>query len=653
MVDDIISSEYGAWASEKTMTTLLSEIEKLAGLGEAQKKALQDSVKEIKKTGKASVSKQEAVSVGKQFTTGLKKSTHAALDSAAGFDKLGGPMKDFAKSLKDSSMGMKVGLAGLGGIFALIGKGAAIYEKNLDTLGALSQRGVMLEGSYLGIQRTLAMTGMSLDQFNEISMKYTRVIGQNGLQAINNLTAKTSALAGGFKVFGITTADATEDIAEYLDQQRLVGVFRAANDRGQAAAIQQNMKDLTAYSKVLNVSTDDMMAAARTMFDDADLQAELFSIIDPTERQKAQDAFAKTSKAMAAMGAPGEEMLKNLTDIAAAPNPYGSEAYIRLSKAGQVEMANSLVAMAQAGKRGEDTTLAQVQAAMILTDEQIEQQRALRTVNGELRAEATTRVNMSKAAKEAQANDVENRRKASAEGIKTEEEYYTWLTKVNKDAQGAASLQDGLNKAKATADRAVIVGLDLLIRKLGEEEGVSKALDSAGTAIAGLTAKANLWLDGLQDSDNPLAMIASAISDTVTYLAEAIVSAITAGFMSLSENSVTGKIGKGASNVARWFSGADEKDAYALMSPEEQEAEDKRKYYSGGGALGRITPYKRPEMTANDTATYESIKNRQASGQELGEHSTALLEKFDRIAVGVEDLVKKTDKANQQRAEKE
>ena len=185
---DVTSSMYGQWATEKTLADLLDTIKDLAGTSEEQKKILQRQVTEIKKTGKASgsggkLNKQE-VSASKALTSGLKDAASASLDSAAGLDKLSGPLKGFGKSLKNSSASFKVGLAAMGGLFGLIGKGIGIYKSNLAVISGLSDKGIMLEDGYLGINETLARTGMSLDRFAEFTDKYTRVVGLNGLKAI-------------------------------------------------------------------------------------------------------------------------------------------------------------------------------------------------------------------------------------------------------------------------------------------------------------------------------------------------------------------------------------------------------------------------------------------------------------------------------------
>lgn len=631
---DVTSSMYGAWASEKTLIDLLDTIKDLAGTSEEQKKILQRQVTEIKKTGKATsggAGGKKDVKLSKELTSGLKKAGSEALDTAAGFDKLsGGPLKDFGKSLKKSSTSMKIGLGVMGGMFGLIGKGIAIYKDNLSVVTGLSDKGLILEEGYLGINRSLAMTGMSLEQFSEFTNKYTRLVGQNGMKALNNFTKEAGAAAGGFHTFGLTTADATEYAAEYLDQQRMAGVFQTALDRKESAALVQNIEDMTRYSKVLNVSRGDLEAASRTMMTNADLQAELFSIEDPDVRKKAQEALRMSALQLASMGEEGQKVSEYLTDIAASPNPYGSASYIQLVENGQTELANSLVNMSNANKSGVSQTLEQTQAMLALTDEQIRNNAALRLNNGAMRDEAVLRTNLGKNAAEAQLQLAENRRKFEEENGKLgEEAFLKWLGQADESAKGAAALEDGVNKVKATMDRFIIEGLTAATKALIGEDGMNGGLVKVGTALSDFSGKANVWLDNLKTSDDPMKMITDTIigglSATMKWIADVIVAAI----MSLSENTVLGKASSGLSAAMSWFGGEDAKAEQALGGRDAEIAALERRHSMSGGSLGPMTPFNRNQVTGSDISRTASIVNRRTSGGDIGEHSTASMTEFE------------------------
>jgi hypothetical protein len=536
----ITGSDFPQWASETTLEKLLEEVGKLVGTSSQQKQILDKSLREIQKTGKASPGGQSGkdAGLGKALTSGLKDVTHSALDTVGGFDKLGGPLRNFGKALKEQSAGMKVGLAAIGGFFGMLGKGAAIYKSSADSMISLANSGITIEGSFLGINKTLAETGMSMEQFNEMNTKYARVIGQNGWKAMNGLIQKADEASGGFDKFGLTTADATEYAAEYLDQQRMVGVFSRRTQQQQALALTENMQSLTRYSKVLNVSRDDLQESSRAMLGNADLQAELFSIVDPVAREKAQEAFKEMAVQLGALGL--EDMNTYLTDIASSPNPYGSKSYIQLVESGQVELAKSLVAMSNGAKAGEKMTFDQMKNTFRLTEAQIENERALRTAEGSYKAESVIRLNAAQKIAEADEQKVENERKYAA-ALKNGEggSFIEWMARVNKDAEGVTSIADGMNKIQATFDRGVIEMTNKMVESFAGKNGIGNIADAAGEKLQGVADYANKWLDDFRTSDDPMTMIVDAtiagLKTILTTVGNLLVAAIQAGFRMLKE----------------------------------------------------------------------------------------------------------------------
>lgn len=652
----ITGSDLPQWASETTLEKLLETVEKLTGISEKQKRILDNSLREIKKTGKASpgggkglMGNKKEVGLTKALTTGLKEVGHSALDTVGHFDKLGGPLKDFGKALKKSSASMKIGLGIVGGIFGLIGKGIAIYKDNLSVIAGLSDKGLILEDSYLGINRTLAMTGMSLEQFNELTTKYTRVIGQNGLKAFTNMIDVAGDAAEGFHRFGLTTADATEYAAEYLDQQRMVGVFRTALDRRASLALVENIENMTMYSKVLNVSRGDLEAAARTMMTNADLQAELYSIEDPEVRKKAQEAFRLSALQLASMGEEGAKVSEYLTDIAASPNPYGSATYIRLVENGQTELAQSLVAMSNANKRGEKYSLAQTQSMLALTAEQIKNQTAFRYLNGAMKDEAVLRTNLGRVAAEAQVNNAANLKKFAAQlekgGDASEEAYLKWLKTVDKTSQGAAALEEGANKVRATMDRFIIEGLTAATEALVGKNGLTDGMIVVGKALGNWSDNANKWIDKVKDSDDPIKMITDTIIGGLTSALKWIGDTIVAAILSLTENTVAAKAGRGLSNIAHWIRGTDADAEQVMGGREVQLADAKRKHANSGTNLGPMKAFNNEQILQYDIDAHAARVNRETRGEvREGKLDVAMTEFERRMVLATEqnrDIAKK------------
>jgi hypothetical protein len=493
---EVTGSIYGPWASEKTLTDLLDAIKDLAGTSEEQKKILQRQVTEIKNTGKASTggataggskNAKEVESAAKVMTTGLKESGQSALESAAGFDELNsGPLKGFGKSLKNASKGFKGMLVGVGLIGGAIGKYIKSVNQSVTVLRNLNEQGVSFEGSFVEVSRSLAVTGITLEQFGEMAGKYARVMGQNGLQGLLNLTKATEAAAGNFHQYGLTTAEATEYAAEYLDQQRMAGVFGKASEAAQAKALQSNIERLTAYSKVLNVSRQEMQDASREMLSNADLQAELFQM-DPKTRAKAQAAFLETSQSFAALGAPGLELGKVFTDIAASPVAEASDGFQQLANAGLGDLAQRMVKLAEANKAGEGASLAQIMAMVDLTQAEKDQLAALRLAGGEIKNTAVMISSVGQASAEAkvslesQSLAVEDVGKVLGDAAK----------KVDENVAAQTNLQDELSKFEATAEYGMVKSFATLLGGKG-----TQAVNLAADALGKLNEKALGFIDG-------------------------------------------------------------------------------------------------------------------------------------------------------------
>jgi hypothetical protein len=450
----------------------------------------------MKNTGKVSTSgavggggtkaPKEVQSATKAMTTGLKESGQAALDSAAGFDKLGGPLKSFGKSLKNSSTAFKGTLAGIGLLGAAIGKYIKSVNQSVTVLRGLADSGVQFQGSFVEVSGALATTGLTLEHFGEMADKYARVMGQNGLQGLLKLTTATEDAAGGFSRFGLTTAEATEYAAEYLDQQRMAGVFGKASEAQQAQALQKNIERLTAYSKVLNVSRKDLQDASREMLSNADLQAELFSMA-PEQRAAAQAAFAETAQSFAAMGPAGLEMGKIFTDIAASPVAEASDGFQQLANAGLGDLAQRMVKLSEANKAGEGASIEQLLAMANLTDAEKEQLSALRLAGDEIKNTAVMVSSFGQASAEAEVSLAKHREAAAEAGLSMED----YMKTVDENAAAQAHLQDELSKFEATAEYGMVKAFSTLLGGKGTD-----AVNMAADALGVLNDKARTFIDG-------------------------------------------------------------------------------------------------------------------------------------------------------------
>lgn len=378
-------------------------------------------------------------------------------------------------------------LAGVGLIGNALGKYISVVRESVSIQRDLADAGVRIQGSFVEVSATLADTGMTLNAFGELAGTYARVLGQNGLKGLTDFVVKTREAAGGFAQFGLTTAEATEYAAEYLDQQRRAGIFGRASEAGQARALQENIERLTAYSKILNVSRKEMQDASKKMFDNADLQAELYSM-EEGPRAKAQAAFLKTSQAFAAFGPIGQEALDIFTDIAAAPVGTVSEGYQRLANAGLADLANDMLDLARANKAGTGATIEDIKAMQASIEARKDQLTMLRLSTDEgVRSTAVFASSLAQAGAESLAQQEITRKKAEAEG-KTLEEY---TRTAGKEIEAATRLDDAIQRAQATAEYGMVKSFATLLGGAGVN-----AVNLMANGLNDLTAKLRTFIDG-------------------------------------------------------------------------------------------------------------------------------------------------------------
>lgn len=481
MAEDVIIAGFNGvpeWASEKTLADMLTNVEKMADISTEQKKLLEQSLTEMQKTGKVTAQNAKAISSAagggggsgnavketNAFKDALSKTTKESLETAAGFDKLPGPLANFSKALKDSSKGFKVALVGLGMIGNVIGKYISTIKESVTVLRSLTESGVQFGGSYLEVSEALADTGLTIEAFGGIAEKYGRVMSQNGLRGLIDLTTAAAGASGSFYKLGLTTAEATEYAAEYLDQQRIGGVFGKAASKGQAEALRENMEMFTSYSKVLNVSRKDMQEAGKEMLGNADLQAELNSM-DVESRTKAVAAFQKTSAAFASLGEPGLALGKIFTDIAASPVAEASEGFQQLANAGLGDLAGRMAEVSAQNKSGIALTQEQLLNMVHLTDAEKEQLSALRLAGGSTKETAVLVANLGQAAEEARISQAEMAEKAKAANMSVED----WAKQVDETAAAATHLEDEMNKFQATAEYGMVKSFAALLGGHGTE----------------------------------------------------------------------------------------------------------------------------------------------------------------------------------------
>jgi len=442
------------WATETTAVSMAAALAELVEITDKQQQKLVD---QLKKNGEAT--KEVAETIGKKGVAGslkedLAKVSDEALDTAAGFDKVNKHMPGFGKYLKEMPKSLKLGLAGFGGLVAGMTYAIDIIRNTAGVMKDMNDSGIIVEGGIRELQHSLAQTGMTLDQLSSITEKYSRVVGTNGWKAITSLTASVNEADGGFRKYGITTAEATEFTAEYLDQQRMAGVFGAASQRGQSKALQENVERLTAYSKTLNVSRKAMMDSVTALKGREDVQA-AFALMSVEERKAASAAFDATIQGFASLGPAGEKFGSMLTDMIANPTAEASESFKAIAAAAP-DLAQDLVSMSKRVKAGEKISQEEIMTTLEKAGNNKEVLKQLKRAGGEIGAMADSILVASLARENAEKNEAINKEKFSKESEEIQSKgYEAWLATSGEAIQGVTGVDDAMAKLHATIEEQV------------------------------------------------------------------------------------------------------------------------------------------------------------------------------------------------------
>lgn len=354
----ITSSDLPEWATEATLDKLAKAVEALAGLSAEQKREMKSGFKDMKETGKATrenMKKAKTSASNNIFgdvTSGLKSFGKELNESGVSLDSLQEPLDKFNKGLGESAKRFGI----IGGAFAVFGQQVGLAISDIkDTVGALrdmTDTGIYVRGGFEGLRDEMAATGMTLSEVQEISGKYARTVGNVGLRSILDLTKSVEDNSFKFREYGLLIADGAEFQAKMLESQRLGGIFEARDKRANSLALQENIKNLTAYSKILNVSREDMAQAQIDTKSRADVQRRLNSM-DEESRKAANASFDQFSAIIASLGPEAKGLGDMMTTIIADPAAVNSEAFTQLAAASP-EAANAILELRDKVLAGEE-----------------------------------------------------------------------------------------------------------------------------------------------------------------------------------------------------------------------------------------------------------------------------------------------------------
>lgn len=350
-----ISSDIPDWATEDTMQKLMESMEKLVGLTDKQKKDMESGFKDMKETGK--VTRQNIKKAGAgganifgDATDGLKSFGKELNEGAVSMDSLEDNVKDVNKSLAKNAK--RWGL--IGGAFAAIGQqvGLAIgdIKETVSALRDMTDTGIMVKGGFDGLRDTMAETGMSLAEVQEITGKYARTVGNVGLRSMLDLAKSAEEGSFEFSKYGMVVAEGAEFQAKMLESQRLGGIFEVKDRRAQSMALADNIKNLTAYSRILNVSREEMQESVLEAKSRADVMRK-FNSMDDKSREAASKSFDDFQTVVASLGPQAKGLGDMMTTIIADPAAVSSEAFAQLASASP-EVAQAILDMRKTIEQG-------------------------------------------------------------------------------------------------------------------------------------------------------------------------------------------------------------------------------------------------------------------------------------------------------------
>lgn len=265
-----------------------------------------------------------------------------------------GPFRNFSGMLgkitkKLGKAGSLLGLAG-----NLLGRGISLYRDQVNVLRTLNEVGIVMEGTYVDVSRQLVELGMTTEQFEKVMTRTSGSMVTFGTRTLANVTRQTEELVGGFQRFGLTQAEATEYTAELLEQQRLAGVFTARSDAQRAKAFNQSISELTAFSRILGVSREQLLKQNTELLGQADISRRLFTM-EEEERANASSSLTRMNAVLNAIPGAGQEMAKLFADMSANIIPESSEAFQRLVAASP-ELAHSMAELSKKVMSGAEIT---------------------------------------------------------------------------------------------------------------------------------------------------------------------------------------------------------------------------------------------------------------------------------------------------------
>jgi len=284
--------------------------------------------------------------------------------------------------------------ASLGLVAGTAGVLAASVMNTLETFSDLSNSGVYVTGGLSNLIKTSTSLNMSLDEFTGMATQYARVFNTSA----KGLSKNINTVSKNLRVYGFTTKESAEYAAQYLDNQRKLGLFNTI----QNANTRKSMSELALSSKQLSVafgvSKEKILDGVATAFDDPMIQATLRSL--PVNARKAFE------QSIATFTAASPYLADALTEMVGSVAPQVTDTFQVAVQAGMGNVATQMAEFANGIKSGtlvgEQRRKAEQRLLKALSEADTDRLRALVAGNNQAAASMLQAVMQAKQSAEAQ-----------------------------------------------------------------------------------------------------------------------------------------------------------------------------------------------------------------------------------------------------------
>ena len=290
---------------------------------EKELKATEETIKKLKDQGSALQNSRDAV---QKVATGMSDLGSGVFNLAKDISQLGDNIESVAGVLRDIPV--------FGGLVSTaFGAVASAANKTYDAFTQMAAVGANFGGSIQEMQRSVAATGLTMDQYTNIvknnaqSMALLGGTTSEGAKRFARLSKdiRTSGIGDELLRMGLTTEEINSGLASFTGTLAKTGALRGMSDTQISAATGTYLKNLDAVSKLTGQSREDLQkqrdermrdAQMRIMMSkmDAESQANLHALMDsiPAEHQAGLKEIMATGTATSEEGVKALAFLKGM-----------------------------------------------------------------------------------------------------------------------------------------------------------------------------------------------------------------------------------------------------------------------------------------------------------------------------------------------------